>query len=115
MACRSRTVWMASLAAAVAFLAAPAGAQNSETRATSACDPAALGHFPQRPANAATGSEFARRVQALSGIARDALVRSELLAGNFPDFLRHLVPVTLSPDVTVCVLPDYLAVGSDAD
>jgi hypothetical protein len=102
-------------AAGAALFAVPLAAQNAPPRAASACDPSPLAHFPQRPANAATGSEFAHRVQNLSGIARDELIRSELLAGNFPDFLRHLVPVTLAQDVTVCVLPDYLAVGSDKD
>jgi len=66
---------------------------------------------------------FAREVQHLSGPARDALVMSELRAGNVPAFLRRLVPVTVggaSADhqpvrVTVCVLPDYLAVGSNED
>jgi hypothetical protein len=100
---------------AAAVLAAPVRAQNAAPRAASVCDPGALGHVPRRPENAVTGSAFAHRVQQLSGVSRDAMVRSELLAGNFPDFLRHLVPVALTRDVTVCVLPDYLAVGSDKD
>jgi hypothetical protein len=59
-------------------------------------------------------------VQNLSGPERDAVVRSQLLAGNLPDFLRHLVPVTLhapgeTKTLTLCVLPDYLAVGSNRD
>ena len=75
-----------------------------------------------RPRGAPTGSEFARRAQELSGPARDALVRSELFSGNLPDFLRRLAPVTITGSdgarlvkITVCVLPDYLALGSDAD
>ena len=77
--------------------------------------------IPARAASAPGGREFARRVQALSGLARDTIVRAELLSGNVPGFLRHLVPVRVSSspgravDVTVCVLPDYLAVGSDSD
>ncbi len=46
-----------------------------------------------------------------------------LLAGDIPHFLRRLKPVTLRADsghgnsvaVTVCVMPDYLAIGSDED
>jgi hypothetical protein len=45
-----------------------------------------------------------------------------VLRGNVPDFLRRLVPVTLTNTiegtthrVTVFVAPDYLAVGSEAD
>ncbi len=47
---------------------------------------------------------------------------TEVLRGNVPDFLRRLVPVTLTNTVegathhvTVFVTPDYLAVGSDED
>lgn len=86
------------------------------------CDQGPMGSIPTRPAQAPTGSEFGRLVRDLSGPARDALVRAELLSGNVPDFLRRLVPVPVkSVDaarpvaITVCVLPDYLAVGSDTD
>jgi hypothetical protein len=69
------------------------------------------------------GREFARHVGDLEGSARDAAVRRELLAGNLPEHLRHLAPVTLKGrgrddapvTVTLCVTPDYLAVGSDSD
>lgn len=71
----------------------------------------------------ADGSAFVRRLVGLGGDARDRAIRDELLAGNLPSFLRRPVPVTVSTQeegrrvvrVTVCVLPDYLAVGSDAD
>jgi len=86
--------------------------------------------IPARASGAPTGSQFARRVEALTGAARDALVRSELLSGNVPEFLRHLVPITLESGtrpssssaggaprtrITVCVLPDYLALGTNSD
>jgi len=69
------------------------------------------------------GREFAHHVADLQGAARDAEVRSELLAGNLPEHLRHLAPVTLTGRdgngaplaVTFCVMPDYLSVGSDSD
>ena len=86
------------------------------------CDQSPLRSIPARPRQAPTGSEFGRLVRDLSGPARDALVRAELLAGNVPDFLRRLVPVPVKSSeaarpvkITVCVLPDYLALGSDSD
>lgn len=50
------------------------------------------------------------------------MIAAELSRGNLPDFLRRLQPVSLESRgpagivrVTVWVMPDYLAVGSDAD
>jgi hypothetical protein len=86
------------------------------------CDQDPIHAIPHRAADAPAGSEFARRVESLSGPERDAQVRSELLSGNVPQFLRRLAPVTVTNadathpvQITVCVLPDYLAVGSDKD
>ena len=73
---------------------------------------------PARADGALTGSQFVERARDVSGPQRDALVRSELLAGNVPAFLRHLEAVTVrgnGTEVTICVLPDYLALGSDRD
>jgi len=81
----------------------------------------AASSLPPRAASAATGSEFARRVAAASGLERDQLVAQEIRAGNVPQHLRRaraieLVPARAGlPRVTLCVLPDYLAVGSDDD
>jgi hypothetical protein len=86
------------------------------------CDETASRGIPVRPSGAPGGQEFGRRAQGLSGVVRDTLVRAELLSGNVPAFLRHLTPVQLlgpgssrDVEVTVCVLPDYLAVGTDSD
>lgn len=54
---------------------------------------------------------------------RDSAIRDELMAGNLPRFLRHLQPVSWSTQLpggdsvhlTLCVLADYLSVGSDQD
>jgi hypothetical protein len=70
-----------------------------------------------------TGSEFVEETAALSEPEREAVISTELLAGNLPDFLRHVKPVTLrgrvgassTVEITICVTPDYLALGSDAD
>jgi hypothetical protein len=87
------------------------------------CDPALLQHIPLRASTASNGSEFARRVEAMSEDERERSIEAELLAGNIPAFLRRLEPVTFSSDthggrtiqVTVCVTPDYLAIGSNRD
>jgi len=79
--------------------------------------------IPSRPPGSATGGGIAQRVAALVGPERDAAIRDELLTGNLPEFLRQAVPVELAAEggeghmvrVTLCVLPDYLAVGNDAD
>jgi hypothetical protein len=102
-------------------LAAASGAGSLQTR-TGPCGQTLLRAIPARPAGALTGREFARRVWNLSGPARDARVVAQLVEGNIPGFLRHLIPVTVRGEtpqgtarVTVCVLPDYLAVGSDSN
>jgi len=76
-----------------------------------------------RPPLALTGSQFARRVQRLDGRRRERLILRELLAGNLPQFLRSLEAVTLqypsqdgkSVTAVLCMMPDYLAIGSDDD
>jgi hypothetical protein len=57
----------------------------------------------------------------MSDDEREGAILEQLLAGNIPSFLRRLTPVHLTgqisggrgTEVTVCVSPDYLAVGSD--
>lgn len=86
------------------------------------CESSTLPQIPDRAVAAASGSQFVERARTLAGTDRDAFILDELLAGNVPDFLRHLAPVTFvaaqgaeALSVTVCVLPDYLAVGSNRD
>ncbi len=79
--------------------------------------------IPARPADAVTGSEFARRTTGRSGSERQRQAVAELERGNVPDFLRVLVPVRTTHatpggktlTATLWVSPDYLAIGSDAD
>lgn len=59
----------------------------------------------------------------MNEVRRAEVIRAELLSGNLPRFLRRLTPVSLNGNgadgrpvkVTLCVLPDYLAIGSDQD
>jgi hypothetical protein len=77
--------------------------------------------IPPRPATAPSAGEFVRQIAGLETDAREGLILSQLFSGNLPKFLRRLVPITWNGQlptgrqvkVTVCVAPDYLAVGSD--
>ncbi|MFO1056424.1 MAG: hypothetical protein U1E53_05590 [Dongiaceae bacterium] len=106
-----------ALAAGVPAKAAP----QSEPRST--CPRNLADGIPPRPPGALAGSAFARQVEGLDESAREKAIVAELLAGNIPDFLRTLKPVRLQGTlpsgrivtVVLCVTPDYLAIGSDAD
>lgn len=85
--------------------------------------PEVAGGLPARANHAPSGREFIRMTAALSPPQRDQKIVDEILAGNFPDFLRHTVAVKTSIRVgknavfngVFYVLPDYLALGSDKD
>ncbi len=87
------------------------------------CPGSLVDHIPPHGESSPTGSAFAQQVATLSGSDRDAVIEAALLAGDLPPFLRHLKPVVLeghrarggTARVLLCVTPDYLAVGSDAD
>ena len=90
--------------------------------AFSLCAHAQTLRLPPRPADALGGRSLAESLASLDREAREVRLVAEVLRGNVPDFLRRLVPVTLtntvegaSPRVTVFVTADYLAVGSDGD
>ena len=75
------------------------------------------------PDKATGASEFVASIADLGDRDRDLAIRRELLSGNLPAFLRQLLPTTLHarlPDgrgieLTLCVLSDYLGVGTDRD
>jgi hypothetical protein len=79
--------------------------------------------IPPRHEQALTGSEFARSVSTATPHQREQAILKQILDGNVPRFLRKLEPVELkssSPGgkpvlATIFVLPDYLAIGSNAD
>jgi len=85
-----------------------------------ACDARLASAIPPRAADAPSGSRFVQRLQGMDDDAREAAILGEVLAGNVPQFLRRLAPVTLrarggSDPAVICVTPDYLAIGSDDD
>lgn len=79
--------------------------------------------MPRRPGSAPGSQAVLASVQGLDGVKRDAVVSHEILRGNMPGFLQNLAPVTVrglagdgsAAEITLCVTPDYLAVGSDRD
>ncbi len=93
------------------------------SKPSNVCGDTLLGKIPARSPTAPTGSEFARQVERISEHDREVAIQNELRSGNLPAFLRRLIPVKLATELpngrtlqaTICVLPDYLAVGSDAD
>jgi hypothetical protein len=87
------------------------------------CPAALRRHIPFRSAQAMTGSAFARYAAEMDATQKEQSILTELLAGNMPAFLHDLKPVRLhhtfadgeTLTAIVCVTPDYLAVGSNAD
>ena len=78
---------------------------------------------PRRQGSAAGAQTVLASVEGIDGVKRDRHVAREILRGNMPSFLRNLVPVTVSgrtsdgtkARITICVTPDYLALGNDRD
>ncbi len=87
------------------------------------CDDSLTQAIPDRPAGALGGHAFAQSIRGLTDDEREMRIREELLAGNIPQFLRHLVPIRFHPpagpgqldEIVICAAPDYLAIGSDED
>ncbi|GHN02130.1 hypothetical protein WSM22_36190 [Cytophagales bacterium WSM2-2] len=80
-------------------------------------------NIPGRTADAEPGSAFMKRVAPLSREEREVEIYKALAAGNMPEFLRKTVTLQAQfmdsagrpHRVMYEVMPDYLAVGSDAD
>ncbi len=108
-------------AAATALLAALPTALRAGPPPIAPATPFRAPGIPDRQGNALTGSEFALGTRGFPGEARQSAAVEELLRGNLPESLRILRPVRLrgpapgDPVVTVFVMPDYLAIGSDQD
>jgi hypothetical protein len=85
--------------------------------------PATPPAIPPRTRDAMTGSAFIASIAGMVRDEREAAIRRELFAGNVPSFLRTLRTVTVTAagsdsvkyTVSYDVMPDYLAIGSDAD
>jgi hypothetical protein len=79
--------------------------------------------IPPRPADAVGGKAFFEKLAKLSPAEREETIAAEVVRGNIPDFLRTFHTVTVrakdaaGKEYTASyeVMPDYLAVGTDAD
>lgn len=79
--------------------------------------------FPPRKKEAVTGSQFIHQVMNMSAEERDSVVYKEIADGNLPDSFRQPIYLTdslqdaegIRHKVTLCVLPDFLAIGTDTD
>ena len=112
------TVWERKLASLDGPRAYSAFVEDAEpSPSTSTLD------LPARGATAIGGAAFIESVASMDRETREAAVLRELLKGNIPSFLRRLVSVTVKAKLddgvehtaTFEVMPDYLAIGSDAD
>lgn len=112
------------LARVAAMLATLAAAGAATAAGDLPCADASHGmRVPPRAPQAMSARAFVRAVAGLDERARERAIEAQLRAGNVPPVLRALVPVAWTAEradgvparVTVCVTPDYLSVGSDAD
>jgi hypothetical protein len=84
--------------------------------------------LPNRPAGAIGGTAFIKSLEGLALDKREAAIFWEITSGNFPEFLRNFKAVEIRGGIRkgssdtprkvkalLHVMPDYLAVGSDAD
>jgi len=79
--------------------------------------------IPQRPANSVGGKEFFKVLEKLAREEREEAIATEIIRGNFPDFLRSFKQIKLTNkdasgkeiSARLEVMPDYLAIGSNED
>lgn len=95
---------------------------NIFSGSSGACTSRMARQIPRRPGSAESGSDVMASVGNGSGSGRDNRMVQEALSGNVPSHIRNLQPVTFNGtvggrtvEVTICVTPDYLAIGSDRD
>ncbi len=95
----------------------------SATRGGNSCSDRLARAIPRRPNSAAGGTAFMAELSGMGGGDRDNRIIAAAMDGNMPAFMRDLQPVTFSgltstgqqADITICVTPDYLSIGSDDD
>lgn len=109
------------LAAACAVLIFCSFAAWGHDTATFECPQSLAATIPERSPAAKSASDLLQMLVGVDEDKREAIIRDEILAGNVPRFLRRPTPVVVRPQsagsaaVTLCVLPDYVSIGSEAD
>jgi hypothetical protein len=77
-----------------------------------------MANFPGRLGDALGGNQFIQSIPPQDNAKRDNLFVQEILKGNIPNFMKQLVPVTVTErgnTLIYNVMPDYLALGNDSD
>jgi hypothetical protein len=79
-------------------------------------------HVPPRSSNSLNGTQVISMLTPLSLTAREDSIFNNVIRGNVPDFLRNLIAVSDTINisstpiiVTYYVIPDYMALGCDSD
>jgi len=109
--------------AALLLCAAWIAPLKSEAEPAGRCPALLSSGIPPRMADAAPARDFVERHNGADAATREAAITAELRSGNVPGFVRSLQPIVLAErpqrgaagEIVLCVSPDYLAIGSDAD
>ena len=79
-------------------------------------------HLPPGPTDAPSLTQVIEKITPLDLHQRENEIFTRVTSGNVPNFLRNLSPVQVTNvangktnRATFFVMPDYLAIGSDAD
>lgn len=107
-----------TLFAAIAVVVTTGAAQAAAT-----CSAQLARGIPRATLPEQNGSAIMAQLEKASGQERDKAVIRQIMSGNVPSFLRRLASVDIPGKladgrdvlVTICVTPDYLAVGHDND
>ena len=119
-----RTTFMKNIALMVILLLLFVPQDSEADKVVKKCpETLRLQGIPRRPANAVSGSDFAKRTSGMSGADRQRAALAEIRRGNVPSFLRALKPLRISDytedgkffTAVIWVTPDYLSIGSDKD
>lgn len=109
------------LAAVCAVLVFCSFAAWSDDTKTAVCPQALAADIPERSLSAKPATDVLQMLVGVDDDKREAIIRDEMIAGNVPQFMRTPAPVVVRPQsgsgatVTLCVLPDYLSIGSETD
>lgn len=77
-----------------------------------------MAKFPPQPTNTITAKKFIRATSDKSVAERDELAAQMILRGNFPNFLRKMVPVEIEKNgnaLVYRVTPQEISIGTDND
>ena len=93
----------------------PLSPQATDELATDCSSPSLTSRVPQASSGQRrNGSQLAGRYENGNGNTRHCQVLQDMSRGQIAPHLTNLVPVQMG-EVTICVMPDYLSVGTDAD